>query len=131
MTIDISAIQTAAALRSDGPSVVPTPLIQAPAPAPEASSGAQTARQQNNGQSGQPSTPSPGTLAAVVDEMRRAAAEVRADVTFRIEEELQRVVVSVVDRNDGKVLRQIPSEEALRIAEMIRDGNAKLIEAIA
>lgn len=66
-------------------------------------------------------------LASLVEEMTRAAAESGAALEFRVEEDLQKVVVSVVDRSDGTVLRQIPSEEVLRVARMLREQQAGLI----
>lgn len=66
-------------------------------------------------------------LASLVEEMTRAAAESGTALEFRVEEDLQRVVVSVVDRSDGTVLRQIPSAEVLRVARMLREQQAGLI----
>ena len=50
---------------------------------------------------------------------------------FRIDEDSGRVVVSVVDRRDGTVLRQMPSEEALRIARNLARYEPHLIEVRA
>ena len=63
--------------------------------------------------------------------MARSAAEAGAAVTFRVDRDLNRVVVSVIDRADGTVLRQIPSEEALRIARNLRQGHSGLIGEVA
>lgn len=52
--------------------------------------------------------------------LREAAREAGVDLTFRIEQDLQRVVVVVANRADGSVIRQIPSEEALRIARHLQ-----------
>lgn len=66
--------------------------------------------------------------------LREAAQQAGVDLTFRIEQDLQRVVVVVASRADGSVVRQIPSEEALRIARHLqKNGPAAggLLAAIA
>lgn len=51
---------------------------------------------------------------------------------FRIDQDSERLVVQVVDAVDGQVLRQIPSEEALRLAKALEDlqtrSQARLFE---
>lgn len=64
-------------------------------------------------------------LASALPWLREAAEQAGVDLSFRIEEDLGRVVVTVSDRRDGTVVRQIPSEEALRIAKHLqRNGSA-------
>ncbi len=52
--------------------------------------------------------------------LREAAEKAGVDLTFRIDTDLQRVIVVVADRRDGTVVRQIPGEEALRIAKHLK-----------
>lgn len=66
-----------------------------------------------------------------LDELAARAAESGASLDFRIDEDSGRVVVSVVDRRDGTVLRQMPSEEALRIARNLARYEPHLIEVRA
>jgi len=42
-------------------------------------------------------------------------------LSFSVEKNIDKVVVSVVDKNTGDLVRQIPTPEALKIAEYI-DG---------
>lgn len=42
-------------------------------------------------------------------------------LSFSVDDTSNRTVVSVVDQSSGDVIRQIPSEEILRIAEKIKD----------
>lgn len=58
-----------------------------------------------------------------------AATDSRLD--FSVDAALGVIVVTVTDASNGKVLRQIPSEEALRIARFIDSGRSALIEARA
>ncbi|NGY04420.1 flagellar protein FlaG [Solimonas terrae] len=50
---------------------------------------------------------------------------------YRVDPDLGRVIVELVDRKDGTVLRQIPSEEALRLARLMKDGRGILVQAQA
>jgi flagellar protein FlaG len=61
------------------------------------------------------------TREALADELARASA--RTGLTFRLDEVSHRTVVTVLDKDSGEVLRQIPGEVALRIArELARKG---------
>lgn len=53
------------------------------------------------------------------------------DLTYRVDDDLHRVIVEVVDRKDGTVLRQIPGEEALRLARLMQDGHGALLQTQA
>ncbi|MGQ0501671.1 MAG: flagellar protein FlaG [Panacagrimonas sp.] len=55
----------------------------------------------------------------------------RSELLFRVDEESGRLLVSVVDAQSGELLRQMPSEEALRIARMLDDHGARLIDGAA
>ena len=73
-------------------------------------------------------------LASAASDLQKYAEKSGADLAFRVDEDSGRTVVSIVDRKDGTVLRQIPSEEALRIAKAVArffDGNGSLVETVA
>ncbi|MGQ0619457.1 MAG: flagellar protein FlaG [Panacagrimonas sp.] len=59
------------------------------------------------------------TLGDAVRKLSDFIAQTDAELSFRIDEESGRVVVSLIDSRDGTVLRQMPSEEALRIARSL------------
>lgn len=68
-------------------------------------------------------------LDSAVTSLNRYLAERRTDLSFRIDRDTDTIVVSIVDSQTGTVLRQMPSDEALRIAreiERARDGAALL-----
>ena len=44
---------------------------------------------------------------------------------FRVESDIGRVVVQVLDSKSGEVLRQIPPDEAVRLARQALDGPAE------
>lgn len=68
--------------------------------------------------------------AAFADVAEKLAAE-GIELRHHVDGDLQRVIVEVVDRKDGTVLRQIPGEEALRLARMMQDRQGVLLRARA
>ena len=56
---------------------------------------------------------------------------VRRDLNFSLEEGSGRVVVKVTDAGSGDVIRQIPSEEALQLAENLSEVRSLLFKAEA
>lgn len=56
--------------------------------------------------------------AATSEEPRIAPPPNRA-VTFRLTEDAERFYIEVVDRNTGEVVRQIPPEQLLKLAEQV------------
>ena len=86
-----------------------------------------------------PAPPAPPAV-QVVDPREKAsriAAELEriappnASLRFRVDPEAGRVVVSVVDAETGDVLRQIPSEEALAIAQSLADTGSGIVKTQA
>lgn len=50
------------------------------------------------------------------------------DIQFTIDRDSERVVLKVVDRKSGDVIRQIPSEEALEIAKALDELKGLIIK---
>jgi flagellar protein FlaG len=69
--------------------------------------------------------------AAAVAEALARVAPARTDLQFRVEPGEGRVIVSVIDAESGEVVRQVPSEEALRIARNLADRGSGVIDARA
>jgi flagellar protein FlaG len=70
-------------------------------------------------------------LEALTRSFEQLAAEHGAELSFRVDEDSGRVIVSVLDRADGTVLRQMPSEEALHLARTLAQRDPQLISAKA
>ncbi|POF88469.1 flagellar protein FlaG [Pseudomonas putida] len=75
---------------------------------------------------------------AVIDaeQVRSAVAEIekflsngRRNLEFSTDEESGKVVVKVIASETGELIRQLPSEEALRIANSLSDVNSLLFDA--
>ena len=71
------------------------------------------------------------SLSQAVQELAQHARASGAELDFRIDEDSGRVVVSVIDQADGTVLRQMPSEEALRISRNLAKLESCVIECQA
>lgn len=73
-------------------------------------------------------------VAAAVENLKKYAEKAGSDLSFRVDDDTGHVVVSVVDRNDGTVLRQMPTEEALRISRALAefsDSQSAFVDAVA
>jgi len=49
-------------------------------------------------------------------------------LNFRIEGDDRRIVVQVYDKNTDELIRQIPAEETLKLAERLKEGVGSLID---
>lgn len=56
---------------------------------------------------------------------------IRRDLNFSLDDSSGRVVVKVTDSSSGEVIRQLPSEEALRLAESLEEVRSLLFQAEA
>lgn len=67
----------------------------------------------------QAQTVAPEQLKAAVDSVREYVRPINNSVEFSINEDVHRVVVTVVDNSSKEVIRQIPSEEMIAIAKAL------------
>ena len=70
-------------------------------------------------------------LQAAVSDIQNFVQSVRRDINFNLDDESGRVVINVTEAISGNVIRQIPSEEALRLAENLSEVRSVLFEAEA
>lgn len=98
---------------------LPTSMARASAPVPPSEHshrpGTSTNRQHHNDPTSGSDTPLDKTLEQLNDSMQAWSTGMRFDV----DEEAQRIVVSIVDSSTGEVLRTVPSEAVIRVAKMI------------
>lgn len=57
-----------------------------------------------------------------------AESRVQTNLRFRVDEELRRVVVSVVDSDTGETILQIPDAAALAVARRLVDSGTGLLD---
>lgn len=67
----------------------------------------------------------------VVDRLRSQVQNLQRDLNFSVDDSTGDVIVQVVDGESGKVVRQIPSEEILRLAERLDEMRSLLFETKA
>jgi flagellar protein FlaG len=70
-------------------------------------------------------------LQAAVVEMNDFVQAVNRDIDFNLDDESGEVVVNIMDRETGNIIRQIPSEEALRLAESLSEARSLLFKTEA
>ncbi len=75
--------------------------------------------------------PNQGEVMDAMKKMQDFAQTISRDLNFSVDEESGEMVIKVIDSETDEVVRQIPSEEALRIARALDDGSGFLMEAKA
>ncbi|SDS57606.1 flagellar protein FlaG [Halopseudomonas litoralis] len=63
---------------------------------------------------------------AAVEEMQEYVDVAARNIQFQLDDESGRMVVKVTEASTGDVIRQMPSEEALRLAENLAEMNSVL-----
>lgn len=71
------------------------------------------------------------TLEEAVSDLQEHTQSIQRNLNFSINENTGRTVVEVKDMATGEVIRQLPTEEALRLAESIDEMRSLLFEAEA
>ncbi|WP_313303793.1 flagellar protein FlaG [Stutzerimonas balearica] len=107
-----------------------------PAQAPQSTAGGSAAdhlvRASGNGAESQPAAVQDGVdqrqlLDTAVASMQSFAQSVSRDLDFSVDEASGRVVVQVIDSESSTLIRQIPSEEVLKLAEHLDDFSSLLL----
>ena len=64
----------------------------------------------------------PERLQEAVKQAQASLQAIARDITFSLNDKAGMVVVKVIERESKEVIRQIPSEEFLKIAEMLKEN---------
>ncbi len=67
----------------------------------------------------------------LVERFRSQVQSIQRDLNFSVDDSTGDVVVQVIDGDSGKVVRQIPSEEILRLTERLDEMRSLMFEAKA
>jgi flagellar protein FlaG len=114
--------------------VVIRPPLDAPTPLPVTAvgGGVAAADPQVHGQ-GASAAPPPSREAvqAAVDDVNKVLAQSNRAIEFSIDPDVKTVVVKVIDKQDGSVLRQVPSQEMLAIAKALDQMQGLLVRSRA
>ncbi|WP_407297030.1 flagellar protein FlaG [Stutzerimonas zhaodongensis] len=65
----------------------------------------------------------------VVERFRSQVQSIQRDLSFSVDDSTGDVVVKVIDGDSGTVVRQIPSEEILRLTERLDEMRSLMFEA--
>ncbi|MBA6137288.1 MULTISPECIES: flagellar protein FlaG [Pseudomonas] len=68
---------------------------------------------------------------AAVSQIESFLSSTRRNLEFTTDEESGKIVVRIIASDTGELVRQLPSEEALRIAHSLNDVNSLLFDAKA
>jgi flagellar protein FlaG len=71
------------------------------------------------------------SLQKAVSSIEGFVQSIRRDLNFSLDDSSGRVVIKVTDSVSGDVIRQMPSEEALRLAESLEEVRSLLFKAEA
>ncbi len=73
----------------------------------------------------------PVDMTDLVERFRSQVQSIQRDLNFSVDDSTGDVVVQVIDGDSGKVVRQIPSEEILRLTERLDEMRSLMFEAKA
>jgi len=57
----------------------------------------------------------------LVDELNKVSESLNVDVKFAYNDKIDEVYINITDKNTGRVIRKLPSEEAMKIKETMKD----------
>lgn len=103
----------------------------ASSPSPSRETGFSSFGRQEAGVPPESRSRQPEDVGEVVDRLRSQVQNLQRDLSFSVDDSSGEVVVRVVDGESGKVVRQIPSEELLRLAERLDEMRSLLFEGTA
>ncbi|MFB2642050.1 flagellar protein FlaG [Shewanella bicestrii] len=87
--------------------------------------------EQSTEQSAAENEQNPGKLTQVASELSDMMSMMRKGLAFKVDENSGQAVVTVLDRDTGDVIRQMPSEEALKLAEKLSEVTGLLMKTEA
>ncbi len=76
-------------------------------------------------------TPSPAQVQHAAEQIQRAVAGLAQDLQFSVDQGSGKTVIRVVDSSTNEVIRQIPTEEAMSLAEAIDRMRGLLLDGKA
>lgn len=63
-----------------------------------------------------------------IEELNKVLVEKNHSIQFRMDETLDRSIITVVDKNTGEVVRQLPSDEMIRVAHNLESLKGILVK---
>lgn len=69
-----------------------------------------------------------GEVKDLVNALNEYVSGINQRISFSIDENTQRVVVRIINRNTNEVVREVPSKEAVRLLEHLQDFVGMLVD---
>lgn len=101
--------------------LVASPQVDIAVPAPAASTDTGKSQDSKSEQSEK--------LKTAVQDIEKFVQSVKRNLQFSIDEESGKVIVKVIASDTGEVVRQLPSAEALKIADNLQNAHSLLFNA--
>ena len=101
-------------------------VVNTPVPAAQAVQASPQDAATSNDSSAEPDSQE---LKAAVQQMEKFFQSVRRNLEFSIDETSGKVVVKVIATETGEVVRQLPSAEAMKIADNLHNAHSLLFDA--
>ena len=95
--------------------------LEGAAPSPVTAVGGGAVSTTERGPDVRPAEPPPSraTVQAAVDHVNAALVASNRSIEFTVDQDTRAVIVRVIDKQDGSVLRQVPSQEMVAIAKAL------------
>ena len=133
-SLDTKVSYTSVDTTSKAPVSNPAPVADAPAPSAGSANAAQQQAAVDPPKAQQsPKAPDPAELkkqeelwkkvSEVIPRVMKAMNEGQTMLDFKVAEHSKRVIITVIDKETDKVIRQIPPEDVLRIADTLGQGH--------
>ncbi len=61
------------------------------------------------------------TLRESTEKFNKMSEELNLDVKFAYNDKIDQIYLNVIDKNTGRVIRKLPSEEAMKISESMKE----------
>lgn len=104
-------------------------VVNKPVEAPSVAAVPAPAESNSSQQQGQ--SPDDEQVKAAAEDIQKFFQSVKRNLEFSVDESSGKVVVKVIASYSGEVIRQIPNEEVLKLAESLSDAGSLLFNAEA
>lgn len=105
----------------------PAVVVDKPVESPSVASSAASAESNNGSQ--QDDSRSQERVKAAAEDIQKFFQSVKRNLEFSTDESTGKLVVKVIATDSGLVIRQIPNEEVLKLAESLSDASSLLFRA--
>ena len=108
---------------------VRVPEAATPQPAPETQAVQGQAEQQQVQPEKPAQKPTQEQIAEAVEKLADRAQSLQRELQFSVDEDSERTIITVINKETGDIVRQIPPEELLNLADHLSDLTSGLVLA--